>query len=455
MKKSDLPFGSEFSPSQIDLKSVLEFAARHAGDYKAFENRIREQYFADYATSQRNKAKLANNCKLGMIAYGIIDRHARLTSFGEELYRIRHKPEQLYAKLARHILLHVHGLTLVQCIADMQAAGETVTLTSLRTWLKERGIHFPPGGKHPSIMRLWLEKAGVFKQKWQIDESRLNSISGIDLEEIEVIAQFSPEQKAYLRTLVNIGTPGPFQSNEIQRLAAVTYGVKYDEKNLPKQVLYPLVEAGYINLKRGTKAAGRGAKPFYVTPTKKFEKDLLSYIIAQLEEQVRSDLRPYLRRMFSEILHDMHSRNRHKKGLALEALGIKLLRLLDLDYMGTRLRGQETGGAEVDLIFESARLVYSRWQIQCKNTKRVSLDDVAKEVGLTHLLKSNVIVLLTTGKVGSEAMRYARKVMQDTNLFIVAIEQEDIKAIIESPAHIANVFNRQAREAMRIKELKI
>lgn len=455
MKKSDLPFGSEFSPSQIDLKSVLEFAAEHAGDYKAFENRIRERYFADYDTTERNKAKLANNCKLGLIAYGIIDRDVRLTSFGQELHRIRHKPQQLCAKLARHILLELHGLTLVQCIADMQAAGETVTLTSLRTWLQERGIHCPPGGKHPSIMRLWLEKGGVFKQKWQIDERTLNSLLGTSLEEIEVIGQFSPEQKAYLRTLANIGTAGPFQSNEIQRLAAVTYGVKYDEKNLPKQVLYPLAEAGYINLTRGTKAAGRGAKPFYVTPTKRFEKDLLLHIIAQLEKQVRTDLRPYLRQTFSAVLQDIRSRNRHKKGLALEALGIKLLRLLDLDYMGTRVRGQETGGAEVDLIFESARLVYSRWQIQCKNTKRVSLDDVAKEVGLTHFLKSNVIVLLTTGKVGSEAMRYARKVMQDTNLFIVAVEREDIDTIIKSPAHIGDVFNRQAREAMRIKVLKI
>jgi hypothetical protein len=30
---------------------------------------------------------------------------------------------------------------------------------------------------------------------------------------------------------------------------------------------------------------------------------------------------------------------------------------------------------------------------RCKNTRRVSLDDVAKEVGLTHFLKSNVMKL--------------------------------------------------------------
>ncbi len=35
--KSDLPFGSEFSPSQIDLGVVLEFAKIHDGDWRAFE----------------------------------------------------------------------------------------------------------------------------------------------------------------------------------------------------------------------------------------------------------------------------------------------------------------------------------------------------------------------------------------------------------------------------------
>ena len=113
-------------------------------------------------------------------------------------------------------------------------------------------------------------------------------------------------------------------------------------------------------------------------------------------------------------------------GLALEALAFKLMRLLDMTYVATRLRGAATGGAEVDLIFESARLVFSRWQIQCKNTPRVSLDDVAKEVGLTHFLKSNVIVVATTGEIGSEARRYADRIMVDSNLCMVLVNGQDL-----------------------------
>lgn len=126
-----------------------------------------------------------------------------------------------------------------------------------------------------------------------------------------------------------------------------------------------------------------------------------------------------------------------------------------MDYVATRLRGTATGGAEVDLIFHSTRLVYSRWQVQCKNTKRVALDDVAKEVGLTHFLKSNVIVIISTGKIGEEARRYANKIMTDSNLSIVMVDGEDLKDIIENPSCIVDVFNREAHKAMKLKSLDV
>jgi site-specific DNA-methyltransferase (cytosine-N4-specific) len=129
------------------------------------------------------------------------------------------------------------------------------------------------------------------------------------------------------------------------------------------------------------------------------------------------------------------------------------MRLLDIGYVATRLRAQSTGGAEVDLVFESARLVFSRWQVQCKNTARVSLDDVAKEVGLTHLLKSNVIVVVSTGDIGPEARRYANKIMADSNLCVVMIDQVDLDKIKANATSIVDIFNREAHHAMTLKKL--
>ena len=253
MARSDLPFGSEFSPAQIDLPVLLEMAHDHAADWKAFENAVRDRYFEENKTSDYNKGKLANNTKLSMRAYGLIgEKDSTLTETGQALYDVRADEVGLYEAFARHILKDCQGMNFVQCLLDMWAAGEDIDLNKLRRWLEERGIKVPRGGKHMSTMRLWLEKAGVFVSGYRVNQGRLNEILGLNVEEFEVLATFSEEQKAYLKVLANVGGGGPHFSNDIERLAASTYGVNFNEKNLPKQVLYPLRDARYITLERGT-----------------------------------------------------------------------------------------------------------------------------------------------------------------------------------------------------------
>lgn len=449
-QKSDLPFGSEFSPTQVKLSRLLEFADQHSGDPKALEDAVYTEYFSGNATSESNKRKLANNTKLGMIAYGIIDRSGTLTDFGRELLALKESETQLYQALARHILLDLHGMSLVQCIQDMAAGGEEVTLTNLREALEQRGIHFPSAGKHPSMMRLWLAKAGVFVgSRWQIDEARLKEVIGLNTDEFGELADLTTEQRAFLRALANTGARDLQPANEVARLAAATYGVKLPEKDLPRAVLKPLVDIGFITSQK------RAAKPYLVGPTDKLVAALVEPLLDQLEKQTDPKLRTLLRKPVSEILPELESANKHVAGLALEALAFKLMRLVDMDYVATRLRGTATGGAEVDVVFESTRLVYSRWQVQCKNTRSVSLDDVAKEVGLTHFLKSNAIIMVSTGGIGPEARRYANKVMADSNLAIVMIDGTDLSRITEKPTTVLDVFQREARHAMKLKTLDL
>lgn len=453
-QKSDLPFGSEFSPSQVDLPTLLDLASIHEGNAEALQSAIQARFFSSHGGgSEKNQKTLAMNCRLGMKAYGLIDRDAKLTQFGRDLLAIKDSSQKLYEALARHILLNLKGMALVQCVRDMTAAGEEVTLTSLRDGLAERGIHFPSGGKHPSMMRLWLEKAGVFVgSRWQIDELRLRTVLGTDPADFGVLAHLTLEQRTFLQAMVNTGVTDPQPANEIARLATATYGVRFPEKSLPKLVLNALVDAGYITVTKTT--AGRGAKPFLVAPTPKLVDDVVTPLLGQLQTQVDHKLFDLLRKPFSAILEELDSENRYISGLALEALAFKLMRLLDMGYVATRLRAQATGGAEVDLVFESARLVFSRWQVQCKNTQRVSLEDVAKEVGLKHLLKSNVIVIISTGDIGPEARRYANKVMSDSNLCIVMIDHADLARIKENPVCIVDAFNREAHHAMTLKKLE-
>jgi site-specific DNA-methyltransferase (cytosine-N4-specific) len=458
---SDLPFGSEFSPSQVDLPELLAIVAAHQGDPRGLEAQIMAQYFASHAARPEadgdrtyNRGKLANNCKLGMIAYGIIDRDARFTLFGEELYKARGDESRLYELLARHILLNLKGMTLVQCLQDMVAAGEEITLDSLRIALGERGVHFPPGGKHPSMMRLWLAKAGIIMgARWQVNTIRLRAVLGADPDDFPALAKFTAQQKSFLMALANTGVTNPQPANEVARIAAATYGVRFPDKSLPKEVLNALVAAGYITATKTT--TGRGAKPFLVAPTEKVRKEILGPLIDQLRNQVDPKLLGLLTKPLTEIIAEIGSDNRNISGLALEALAFKLMRTLGMDYVATRLRANQTGGAEVDLIFHSARLVYSRWQVQCKNTSRVSLDDVAKEVGLTHFLKSAVIVIVTTGEIGAEARRYANRIMADSNLAIVMIDHADLESIESNAVHLIDAFRREAEHAMALKRMDL
>lgn len=461
MQRSDLPFGSEFSPSQINLPELLEITEAHQGDPHALEAAILEKYFTTHAATPTdeehksyNRGKLANNCKLGMIAYGLIDRDARFTEFGSKLYDQRGDDAALYAELARHILLNLRGMTFVQCLQDMVAAGEEITLDTLRDALAERGVHFPRGGKHPSMMRLWLAKAGIIVgNRWQVDSIRLKTILGVDPEEFPAIARFSKQQRAFLLALANSGVTKPQPANEIARLAAATYGVRFPDKSLPKEVLNDLQEAGYIKATKTT--TGRGAKPFLVSPTDKVKTDILGPLLDQLKDQVDPKLLDLLSKPLSDILADIKSDDRYVAGLALEALAFKLMRSLAMDYVATRLRASSTGGAEIDLIFQSARLIYSRWQVQCKNTARVSLDDVAKEVGLTHFLKSTVIVIVTTGEIGPEARRYSNRIMTDSNLAIVMVDRADLDAVNANATYLVDIFRREAEHAMALKKINL
>lgn len=476
---SDLPFGSEFSPSQIELPALLDLVQAHQGDVRALEAGIEARWFSGHAAQQPkpvdddeddaeaeddadagesatayNRSKLANNCKLGLIAYGIITRDGHFTEFGQALFDLRGDETALYEALAKHILLNLKGMIFVQCLQDMVAAAETITLDTIRIALGERGVHFPRGGKHPSIMRLWLAKAGVIVGKrWQVNPIRLRAVLGVDPNEFSALARFTPQQRAFLLALANSGVKQPQPANEIVKLASATYGVRFPDKSLPKDVLNALEAAGFITTTKTT--TGRGAKPFLVAPTAKVQAEIIGPLLDQLKDQVDPKLLDLLTKPLADIISEMESADRYVAGLALEALAFKIMRTLGMDYVATRLRAKDTGGAEVDLIFHSARLIYSRWQVQCKNTARVSLDDVAKEVGLTHFLKSSVIVMVTTGDIGSEARRYANKIMSDSNLAIVMIDRADLDGVIASPAYLVEAFQREAEHAMALKQIDL
>ena len=65
---SDLPFGSEFSPSQIELPAVLELVKTNEGNASALEAAILERYFSSHAEGREDAAGSYN--RAGSRLYG-------------------------------------------------------------------------------------------------------------------------------------------------------------------------------------------------------------------------------------------------------------------------------------------------------------------------------------------------------------------------------------------------
>ena len=455
----DIPFGSEFSPSQLDLREVLTLTAAYSGNIPGLEAVILAKWFTmkggpDPAKADKNRRTLAMNSRLGLQAYGLLDDAGRPTVLADALSKIA-KDDDLYAAFAQHILLNLNGMRIVECVRDMTAAGDLITHENLEAALRLRGMKVAKISRGLPSLRLWLEKAGIFSGGiWQIDALRLQQVLGTDPDAFTALADLSPGQRAFLRALASTGKTEPQLADGIKNLAESVYGIPIPGKSFSGNIIKALQDKGWVVAAKSTAGRGGGRTNTLVKPTSRVATELIEPFLKQLQHAVDAKLLALLRKPMAEVLREIEATDTYVAGLALEALAFKLMRLLDIDYVDTRLRGIQTGGAEVDLIFESVRLVFSRWQVQCKRVKTgVSVDDVAKEVGLTHVLKSNVIVVVTTGPVGGEARKYSNQIMRQTNLAIVLIDGRDLAVINDDPTRIVAVFRREAEQAMRLKAL--
>jgi site-specific DNA-methyltransferase (cytosine-N4-specific) len=460
MPRSDIPMGSEFGPNQVDLIRVLKLAQEHEGNGQEFIAAIGREYSWPLAT--------AKNTRLSMRKYGLLEEDDRLTEEGQKLLGLQSQPDDLYEEFARHILLHLHGIDVVNAIDTLLQSGEPATQLTIGEFLKAQGIYVSTSSTHISKLCAWLKKAGVFRADGAfdtLDMERVSQLIGATQDETDLLSEMPEDQRAILKALCNLPLSTieePILSSRIMRYTEVLYGVTFNPKSFPREVLEPLVSAGYISIQKQAKATGEEAnsreqfsgKPYVIYRTEKFLNEHLEALIDALANTGLA-VRQLLRKSLAEILEELNSENTGVKGKALEALAFYLMRLIGLEFKSWRKRGKKTSGFEVDVIVEGARLVFSRWQIQCKNTPDsvVPLEDIAKEVGLSLQLQSNVILVVTTGRFSRDALTYADDMMKLTHLNIVTLNREDLRRLSASPLAIIEILERKARRVMELKAL--
>ena len=157
----DIPSAQNFSPAEIELPRLLELVHANSGNRKALSEAIRVEFYADRSIPTKGQGTVWQNVTTGMVRYGVINDQADPTDLGKELHKIRKDDQRLYRTFAKHLLLHVSGVVLIECLLDMHRAGEIATLPSIREALEERGVHTSTAGKSISLLRAWLAKAGL------------------------------------------------------------------------------------------------------------------------------------------------------------------------------------------------------------------------------------------------------------------------------------------------------
>lgn len=451
-----VPYSQQFTPEQTPLKKLIPILRQNAGNAEELKKAIASAFFR----TTKSPEKLAGNTLISLKTYGIVDDDGDLTNFGNELRAAQGDDYTSHRLIARRLLVDMDGMSIVETIREMNSAGLKIHLKSLPDELRQRGIEASDNSSDLSAVLGWLRAARVLENKYDVNDQVYSEIIGTSAGIIQALKNLSREQIAFLRAMVALNVTDWIPYNKICHHAEALYSgeIEYNWKDVVASVLKPLQETKLIEIRKKAKQdrttpEGRGGKPTDVKPTGKFEKEIAEPILASLYRAAGyADIRTIRSMALSAIAEEIKKgTDSNKRGKALEFLAIRLCQLLDLDFMGWRETDEVVaGGGEVDALFHATRLTYSRWQVQCK-VGPVSVDAVAKEIGMKDVTLANVILIVGTGKATDAAQTFRRKIVSSSNLNIIIIDEPLLEKIIEDQTRLIPILREQARNAMNLK----
>jgi len=452
--RQKVPYTQQFTPQQTPLKQLLPILRQNVGD----GNRLRDALASAFFKSKNDPDKLAGNTLIALRTYGILEG-ADLTDFGKQLVALQGREDKAHRLLARHILLELGGMGVVETLREMRRAGLSISLATLPGELRQRGFQASRNSSDLSGVLGWLREAKLL-QDYSVNEAEYASLIGIQTTVLDAMKGLTRPQVAFLRAMVALNITDWCQYNAICKHAEELYPgeVHYNWKEIPSSVLKPLASAGLIELRKRTKVAtdspeGRGGKATDIKPTAKFEGQVAEPILGALYRSAGfANVREIRAKSLADIVNQIeHGLDQNARSMALEWLAIRLCQMLDLSFMGWRETDVEiSGGGEVDAMMHAARLIYSRWQVQCK-VGSIPMEAVAKEVGVQEISLANVILIVGTKQATKGALTYRRQIVAKSSLNIIILDGPLLDKVIEDNTRLVNILGNQAQEALRLK----
>lgn len=454
-KKSAIPVGTQFSPNLVNLSAFLKAITKHSGDKQSMQAAV-------WASPVRIKQKATTLTRRtgslpleAAIQYGLLDAGYRITELTRKLLDI--DAEELYESFARHILLKCGGLRVLDAVEQMQIEKLSITGDSLASYLSAQGFNVSVHNTAINSLRMWLAAGGVFVSKgkggsaWELVSGCREKLLGMSAGQINVLSTLAPHQLAFVDALCAAAAGPSYQANEIRDLAIARHPeLRFDRGSLPGDVLRPLAEAGILTFK--TKGTVGGKSTTFFT-TELFDREILADFVNNTVKDLDAALAVYYKKRPSDIYSELRSADTGTKGRALEALAIRLMRLLGLRFVSWNNRAKDTGFAEVDAVLAGVfGAVPTRWQIQCKNTPRsrkVTVEDIAKEVGLTLITNATHVLFVAIHGFTSEARKFAQEVMDNSALTIFLIGATEFSQIERDDSCIGRILRAQAEAIVR------
>jgi site-specific DNA-methyltransferase (cytosine-N4-specific) len=444
--------GSQFTPRLVDLAGFVQAIVAKSGDQQAMATAV-WQPGVRIAPKTGQVTKRVRNLPLeAAIQYGLLSKSYEATDLARMLATL--KPAALYQAFGRHILLELGGLRVTQGIDEMIRAGQVVTGDSLARYLTQQGFNVGEHNTQINSMRLWLAEAGLFAKgvrtssAWTINRAALRQLVGLSEEAVGILAGLEDHQRAFVEALCAIGDRKNYKAAEVRALAETrSPHVRFNRGSLPLDILEPLRAAGLISYRTG---GTRGGKSAILTLTKNFRRDVLQTFVTRTASTLDPVVSGYFKKSPADIKADLASSDTGKKGRALEALAIRLMRLLGLRFLQWNTRATPTAWAEVDAAFAGVfGAVPTRWQIQCKSTRSpVRLEDVAKEVGLTPVTCATHILFLANSTYTADARKYAEQVMARSALAIYLLERSDFDQLMRDDSSLGRILREKAEAAV-------
>ncbi len=437
---SRLPSFNDFSPGIIDdVRRPLEILQRLAPDLVA----VIAEWDRAFFNSANNK-RASTNIPATLTSLGLMTRNPlALTEAGETILAA---PDELTAarRLVHHIVKAHNGMAVIDAVRSLNLRGERVTKTSLKQELDAIGITDLSNATTDHLTLLnWMIAAGLFSRVSGAmllpDEAAMKTALGISDGERANFAELPLTQQIFLQVLRRIAeTTGgaDLPAKQVIDECLRDHRARFKEDQIRAKVINPLVDAGWVELSH-TASSGRGGKSGSIRPSAKLLGIPIEAVLPDFDQIVPADLRAKIDLPRSEVQRLLNSSQTYDRGLGLELLALKMIIDIGLEPRAFRLRSRDTAHAEVDLTAEGKNLLFSRWNFQCKCVSgRVSLGDVAKEVGLAIYSKAHVVAVVTTSDFSGEALAYAREISTATHLQFLLVNGSVVRAYLDKGAGV-------------------